>query len=157
MAFLDLIYGLVIITTIIIGVLIADYAYNTIMTPFNNLDNDPEIVNFNNNMTAKWHQNRDFFNNSFGAIFFIILVIDIVLIIFIRSHPVFLVIWFFMNLILLYVYDSMSVIVDAIEDSVINTGAMNNAISFFNGWIPKSLIIGNMITAMILFGKRVIE
>jgi hypothetical protein len=92
---------------------------------------------------------------SFITIFLVIGFISVILSAYVSSNPLFLVAWIFINLILLFVYDTMFDALSYFIGSTIDDGSMDSAIAFFNGGLPKSIPILNVLVAIALFGKRV--
>jgi hypothetical protein len=152
MAFSDILYLLVLAFGIIVVSLVGVYIYDQIYPKtFQGQINPALETKINNGLD----NNIGFFNLSFITIFLVIGFISVILSAYVSSNPLFLVAWIFINLILLFVYDTMFDALSYFIGSTIDDGSMDSAIAFFNGGLPKSIPILNVLVAIALFGKRV--
>lgn len=153
MAFSDILWVVGALFLLIIVGNTLDYAMDAVRPHYN----DSIPANTSAKIDSAWTNNQQFFDGSAAALFLIFAVLSIVLTIFLASHPVLLVIWIFVNLVVLFVYDTFDLFLVQFMASSLNTGAMDSAYNFFHGDLPKAVAIINMIAGLILFGKRGVE
>lgn len=150
MAFQDFIYLVVGAFVLIMIVLAMDYTFDSVFPLIQN-----QIPsNQSTALSSAWTKNNDFFNGSFPAIFFLFSFVALVAAAFISSNPVYLIIFIFINLVLLFVYDAMTQFLTQFMTSSLNTGSMNTAQNFVNNDLPKGIIVLNILLAALLYGRR---
>jgi hypothetical protein len=148
----DIIYLVVGAFVLLVVILAMDFSFNQV---FDSIDQElppARAAAYN----ASWSNNVSIFDNSFSALFVIFGLISLALAIFLPSHPVFLIIWLLLNMVMLWAYDIMDLFLDQILTSDLNTGNMNNAVTFVDNTMPKAALVLNMFVGLVLFGKRVI-
>lgn len=99
-----------------------------------------------------WTNTIGFFDGSMFAIAILIGIVSLILTVWLRSNPVYLIMWFLVNLITFFVYDALAQMVIVIFLTPLNTGNFDGAYNFITSGMPKLLIILNMAAALILFG-----
>lgn len=152
MAFSDSLYLVVIFFVLVVTVLTADYVWTAISaTPI--MDDVPESVD--NSTTATWENTTNFMDTSFQALFLIFAVVGIGLTILLASHPFMLVAWMLVNLVILFIYDTLCDFLTVFQTSDLNTGAMDVAIAFIENDMAKTIVLINILIGAVLFGKRV--
>lgn len=117
----------------------------------------PKIVttpsNITNTLNASYNNTMNFYDMGFGALFFLFSIIALALVLLLPSHPVFLLMWLFINIVLFFLYDTLDTVVTGIKGTSLDNGRMNNAMSFFNHDMPKALMIFNALIAIVLYGR----
>ena len=111
----------------------------------------------NESIQESWTQNKNFWDQSLPAIFFIFAAISVGLTIFLSSHPFLLIAWVFFNMLILWLIDALLEVLAAVVASPLNTGAMATSISFMENDLAKAVIMINIILGIVLFGKRAIQ
>lgn len=151
MALSDLVYLMAGAFILIIVVLSMDYAFTQVMS---SIEPDLPAERFAS-LNESWTNNATMMNDSFSALFVVFGLVSLALAIFLPSHPVFLVVWILLNLVMIWVYDTMELFLQAFLDSDLDTGIMDDATSFVDTTLPKAALVLNMLIGTVLFGKRV--
>ncbi len=152
MAFSDSLYIVIFAFVFITVVLASSYIFNTVMGAIG-----PDLpVETNTSVNAAWSNNVQFADDSFAAIWFILAAISIGLTIFLGSHPVVLAVWLMFNFVCFFVYDVLSDFLTEFLTTDLNTGVMNDAVSFVTGGMAKAIVVINVLIGAVLFGKRVL-
>lgn len=151
MAFSDLVYIMVGAFLLIITLLTVDFTLKAILPEVQ--DEVPEQTY--DKLNASWTNNANIFNNSYSALFVLFALVSLALAVFLPSHPVFLIVWFLVNLVMIWVYDTMDIFLQGFLNSDLDTGVADSAVSFVDNTLPKAALILNMLIGMVLFGKRV--
>ena len=150
MSFIDVLYALIVFFVLILVWNVMDFVWQTTAPAFNS-SIDPAIAG---NLSSGITKNEQFYDASFAALFIIVLAISAVLTVFLASHPVVLMVWLLFNTVMIFVYDALNDYLTAFLLTDLNTGVMNTAVAFFQSGVPKALIIGNVLMAVVLLGKR---
>ena len=150
MSFFDTIYIVAAFAMIIVLGLIMSFVMPKFLEPMA-ADLPPGA---NATITAQTDRVVGFLNLSFIALFFIFAGATIGLTIFLASHPVGLALWLIFNITTLVVWDSLSEFITGIAATDLNTGDMDTAISFFQGDMPKAIVVINVLIGAVMFGKR---
>lgn len=149
MAFSDSIYLIITAFVLIIGTLTISYIYDAVMP---SISGDLP-VGYVAKSDAAMDNNINFINLSFAALFFLFAILSFVFSSMVASNPVFLIAWLLINMITLFMYDTLLTVLDAFMLSDLNTGVMNTAYAFFTGGMAKGIIIINIIISIALYGK----
>lgn len=150
MSFVDVLYALIAFFILIVVWNVMDFVWQNTAPAFNS-SIDPAIAG---NLSAGITKNEQFFDTSFAALFVIVIAVSAVLTVFLASHPVVLMVWLLFNTVLIFVYDSLNDYLTVFLLTDLNTGVMNTAVAFFQSGMPKALIFGNVLMAIVLLGKR---
>jgi len=151
MAFSDSLYIVIFAFVFITVILACSYVYNTVMGEIGPL----VPAEANASIGSAWSNNLQFADDSFAAIWFILAAISIGLTIFLGSHPVVLAVWLLFNIVCFFVYDVLTDFLTSFLATDLNTGAMNDAVSFVTGGMGKAIVVINVLIGAVLFGKRV--
>lgn len=111
----------------------------------------------NQSIQESWAQNRNFWDESLPAIFFIFAALSIGLTIFLSSHPFLLIAWVFFQMLILWLHDALLEVLTQVVASPLNTGAMATSISFIENDMAKAVVMINIILGIVLFGKRALQ
>ena len=150
LAFSDVWFLFVGLIGLFLTVMVGNYAIGVLMPELD----DYMTPEMNTSINDSWDNNVAIYNGSFVAIWFIFMVLTIVLTITLQSHPAFLILWLFFNIVFLWVYDAMLQFLIPFLDSEINTGDLDDASSFLLNDIGKFTIFVNIILGAVLFGKN---
>lgn len=152
MAFSDIAYLVILAFAFVVILLTMDYIWTAVIGVIG-----PDMPgNTSQSMNASWTQNKQFADDSFTAIWFLLAAVSIGLTIFLGSHPIVLVAWIFFNFVILFVVDSLTDFLTAFLASDMNTGSMNDAASFVQTDMPKAIVGVNILLGIIMFGKRAV-
>jgi len=152
MALSDIVILLVFSFVFVVILLSADYSFTKV---FDSIDQDLPTARAEK-YNASWNNNVSFFNNSFSALWAIFALISLALALLLPSHPVFLIIWLLLNLVMIWLYDTLEVFLQKFLESDLDTGAMDQATNFVDTTLPKAALVLNMLVGIVLFGKRVV-
>lgn len=150
MAFSDSLYIVIFAFVFITVVLSSSFVYNTVMGEIS----EDIPAEANESISASMSSNMQFADDSFAAIWFIMAAVSIGLTIFLGSHPVVLAVWMLFNIVCFFVYDILDDFLTGFLATSLNTGEMNDAVSFVQGDMPKAIVIINVLIGAVLFGKR---
>ena len=101
--------------------------------------------------------NTQFWNSALIVIFILFALVSVIFSAMISSNPIYLIGWLFLNLIMIFVWDGLGVVLDSFISGPLNTGDMGDAVNFFQNDLVKLLPIINVLIAVALFGKRVTQ
>ena len=101
--------------------------------------------------------NTQFWNSALIVIVILFALVSVIFSAMISSNPVYLIGWLFLNLIMIFVWDGLGVVLDSFISGPLNTGDMGDAVNFFQNDLVKLLPIINVLIAVALFGKRVTQ
>lgn len=150
MAFSDILY----LVVGAIGFLITLAVCMAVFTPFMAAVGPNMPGNTSTQVSGVWTGNISFFDSSFAAIFVIMAVMSIGFTLFLNSHPVFLVIWLFANLLTLFVWDVM---MDVLTDVITALGVVAsfpNSVAFLQNDMAQAIVVINVLLGVVLFGKK---
>jgi len=101
--------------------------------------------------------NTQFWNSALIVIFILFALVSVIFSAMISSNPIYLIGWLFLNLIMIFVWDGLGVVLGSFISGPLNTGDMGDAVNFFQNDLVKLLPIINVLIAVALFGKRVTQ
>ena len=101
--------------------------------------------------------NTQFWNSALIVIFILFALVSVIFSAMISSNPIYLIGWLFLNLIMIFIWDGLGVVLDSFISGPLNTGDMSDAVNFFQNDLVKLLPIINVLIAVALFGKRVTQ
>lgn len=150
LAFSDSLFLVIFAVALIVVVVTLNYIMGAVFPTVQ----DDIPVSMNSSLNNSWDRQVQFANNSFAAIWFMFAVVSIALAFLIKSHPILLFAWLMFNVVLFFVYDSLSdFLTDFLASSLNDENAMDVAVSFFQSDIPKAIVIINLLLGFVLFGK----
>lgn len=152
MAESDVLYIMVMAFVLILLLWIFDYTQGAFMDKIGPMLAPTEEAALND----AWDSTTNFYNMSFAAMIVILGFVAIALTILLASHPIFLVVWIFFNMVLFFVWDITVDVLDAIAQTVLNTGVADDAYAFYTGDLPRVFMLINIVLAGVFFGKRVV-
>jgi hypothetical protein len=159
MSFLDIVFLVVIAFILIIVVNVSDYIHQQVFVPMNDSSKTSTPLNQSqyDTIEAQWQQNKNFFDNSFTAIFIVAGIASVLMAAMLAPYPAALAVFLLINLVTLFLYDGLNTYLTAFLTGSLNTGAMSYAVAFWQSGVPKLIIGLNILMAVVLFGKKVTQ
>jgi len=152
-AFSDIFFLIIGAFVLIISVLVGMTVYDEVMGTL-----QPKIpVATYTSINDGVQNNTQFWNSALIVIVILFALVSVIFSAMISSNPVYLIGWLFLNLIMIFVWDGLGVVLDSFISGPLNTGDMGDAVNFFQNDLVKLLPIINVLIAVALFGKRVTQ
>ena len=152
-AFSDIFFLIIGAFVLIISVLVGMTVYDEVMGTL-----QPKIpVATYTSINDGVQNNTQFWNSALIVIVILFALVSVIFSAMISSNPVYLIGWLFLNLIMIFVWDGLGVVLDSFISGPLNTGDMSDAVNFFQNDLVKLLPIINVLIAVALFGKRVTQ
>ena len=152
-AFSDIFFLIIGAFVLIISVLVGMTVYDEVMGTL-----QPKIpVATYTSINDGVQNNTQFWNSALIVIFILFALVSVIFSAMISSNPIYLIGWLFLNLIMIFVWDGLGVVLDSFISGPLNTGDMGDAVNFFQNDLVKLLPIINVLIAVALFGKRVTQ
>jgi len=152
-AFSDIFFLIIGAFVLIISVLVGMTVYDEVMGTL-----QPKIpVATYTSINDGVQNNTQFWNSALIVIFILFALVSVIFSAMISSNPIYLIGWLFLNLIMIFIWDGLGVVLDSFISGPLNTGDMSDAVNFFQNDLVKLLPIINVLIAVALFGKRVTQ
>ena len=152
-AFSDIFFLIIGAFVLIISVLVGMTVYDEVMGTL-----QPKIpVATYTSINDGVQNNTQFWNSALIVIVILFALVSVIFSAMISSNPVYLIGWLFLNLIMIFIWDGLGVVLDSFISGPLNTGDMSDAVNFFQNDLVKLLPIINVLIAVALFGKRVTQ